>query len=380
MKEKIDKLKQLSKKKKLAIGAIIVIVLTVLIASCDSGDSKKQKEVIRPVVYKKVSLENTSVKRTYSGTVNSNALSNLSFRVSGTINKRIAQLGDVVKTGDVLATLDPIEYEVNYQKVLENLDKGKAVLTEATSNFKRAETLYLENSISKASYDSATANYKSALSSVNALKEELKLAKIQLGYTSLKAPTDGSIGEVKSEVNQTITPNSVIFVLNTAGERFVDFNVSQSVVNNLKLGERVNVYIPSLGDVKLKGEIANIGSLSVGYGSTYPVKAKIIDDLDVAKVGMIAKITLETDENKEKVVTVPLTAIVASPSGEKYVFLVKNIENGVGTLKKQKVTVGNHTATEVEITSGIVDGDYVVTKGTNTILENQKVSVAKRAD
>ncbi|MBC2850040.1 efflux RND transporter periplasmic adaptor subunit [Cetobacterium sp. 8H] len=357
----------------------IIFTSVILLFACGKSKNDKQEEV-KPVVFEIVEPKFNMIKRTYSGTVNTEALSNLSFRVSGTINNRIAQLGDPVYKGDILATLDPIEYQVSYQKALADLDKGKASLTEASANFKRSEALYLENSISKASYDSATASYKSAISSVNALQEGFNLAKIQLGYTYLIAPSDGSIGEVKSEVNQSVTPNTTVFVLNTSGDRFVEFNVSQSVVGDLKLGDNVDITITSLNNLNIQGIITNIGTLSVGYGNTYPVKARIIDASDLVKVGMIAKVTVNTLAEKDKIISVPLTSILTAPDGSKYVFVIKDIQNNMGVVTKRIVTLGTNTKEGVEVTSGLTSGEYFVIKGSNSVLENQKVSLIKGAE
>lgn len=357
----------------------LIVTLLLILLACGKDKAEDSSQEAKPVVYEKVEKKEYSVKRTYSGTVNTEALSNLSFRVSGTINNRIAQLGDTVKTGQILATLDPIEYQLNYQQALSNLDKGNANLAESTANFKRSEALYLENSISKASYDSATANYKSAISSVKALKDAVNLAKVNLSYTKLTAPSDGSIGQVKSEVNQNVSPNTVIFVLNTFGERYVEFNVSQSVIGDLQLGEEVQIEITSLNNLNVKGIITNIGTLSVGYGGTYPVKAKIVNPLDTVKVGMTAKVIVTTS-NTNKVIAVPLTAILTAPNGEKYVYIVTNLENNIGIAKKQAVVLGSTTEEGSEIVNGLTDGDYVVTKGSNVLLENQKVSLLKGAE
>lgn len=357
----------------------LVVTLLLALLACGKDKSKDSTGDAKSVVYEKVEKKEYSIKRFYSGTVNTEALSNLSFRVSGTINNRIAQLGDTVKTGQILATLDPIEYQLNYQQALSNLDKGNANLAESTANFKRSEALYLENSISKASYDSATANYKSAISSVKALEDAVNLAKVNLSYTMLTAPNDGTIGQVKSEVNQNVSSSTVVFVLNTFGERYVEFNVSQSVVGDLELGEEVQIEITSLNNLNIKGTITNIGTLSVGYGGTYPVKAKIVDPLDTVKVGMTAKVIVTTD-NTNKVIAVPLTAILTAPNGDKYVYVVKNLENNIGIVKKQLVTLGSTTEEGSEIVSGLSDGDYVVTKGSSVLLEDQKVSLLKGAE
>ncbi|MGL4866713.1 MAG: efflux RND transporter periplasmic adaptor subunit [Cetobacterium sp.] len=357
---------------------IFIAISLLLLLSCGKEKLPEEALEIKPVVYEVVESKENSVIRTYSGTISSEALSNLSFRVSGTIDKRIAQLGDSVKKGQILATLDPAEYNLNYEKSLSDLAKGNAVFAEAEANFKRSEALYLENSISKASYDSAIAQYKSALSSVKALKDASNLSKLKVDYTYLKAPQDGTIGQVKSEVNQVVSPETVVFVLSSDGDRNVEFNVSQSVIGSLSAGQPVDILITSLNNKKVKGVITNIGTLSVGYGSTYPVKAKITEIAPEVKVGMIANIIIDTIEGNEPIISLPLSSIVTGADNQKYVYVVKNIENNIGVAQKQKIEISSSPASDgIIILNGLSKGDVVITKGSNAVKENQKVSLIK---
>lgn len=241
---------------------LMTLILVLIISACGKKKQEyKYDMAVRPVVYKIAKKTDESIPKNYVGVIKSQALSNLSFRVSGTIEKRMAQLGDHVKKGDILAVLDPTEYKVNYQKALAELEKGKAGYTEARSSYERAQALYLENSISKASYDNAIASYKSAAATMNALKNSVDLAKIQLGYTELKAPAEGTIGEVKSEVNQSVSPQTPVFTLNTSGDKTVEFNVSESAIPTLKEGEKVLVTIDFIPGALITGKITNIGTI-----------------------------------------------------------------------------------------------------------------------
>ena len=357
----------------------LIILLTLSILACGKKDDNKKNEDIKPVIYKIVGSKENSIKRSYSGSIKSEALSNLSFRISGTINKRIVDLGDTVKKGDILATLDNTEYVLNYEKSLADLAKGQAAFAEAEANYKRSQVLYLENSISKASYDSAIAQYKSAFSIVSALKEALNLSKLKLSYTQLKAPENGTIGQVKSEINQTVNPGTTIFILNSDGERSVEFNVSQSVVGNLKQGQVVDIVISSLNGKQIKGVITNIGTLSTGYGNTYPIKAKITDsNSSDIKVGMIANVTLNTQESEKDIISIPLSSVLTEPNNEKYVYVIKDIVDNIGIPQKQKIEIlSSPTSDGVIVTSGLNNGDYVITKGTTQVIENQKVSLIR---
>ncbi|MGL5983048.1 MAG: efflux RND transporter periplasmic adaptor subunit [Cetobacterium sp.] len=356
----------------------LIITSLLLILSCGKEKKEEVAPVAKPVVFEVVKQKENSVIRTYSGTIKSEALSNLSFRVGGTISNRIAQLGDSVKKGQILATIDPIEYKLNFEKSLADLAKGNAAFAEAKANFKRSEALYLENSISKASYDSAIAQYKSAQSNVTALEDARELSKLKVDYTFLKAPQAGTIGQVKSEVNQVVNPETVVFVLSSDGDSSVEFNVSQSVVGTLSVGQPVEILVTSLNNKKVKGAITNIGTLSVGYGSTYPVKARITESAPEIKVGMIANIIINTVEGTEPIISLPLSSIVTGSDGLKYVYVVKSIADNVGVAQRQQVQISESPASDgVIILTGLTEGDTVITKGSNQVKENQKVSLIK---
>lgn len=358
---------------------LFFIILTFI--SCEKKEKEKEVKSPQSVVYEIVKTEEDSITRNYSGVITSDSISALSFRVSGTIDDRIAQLGDTVKKGEVLAKLDPVEYKVKYQQALADLNKSKALLVESQANLKRSEALYLENSISKSSYDKAISNFKSNTSYVKALKEGLNLAKLQLDYTLLQAPSDGTIGEVKSEVNESITPNSVIFILNSTGEKYIEFNVSQAVISILKLNQEVKVKIDSLDDLILSGTISNIGTISTGFGNTYPVKAKLNNiKSDLVKIGMIGTVSINISESEDNIIKIPITSVLTDSDNNKYVYTIKEIDKKKGKASKQIVTLGAVKNKDVIITNGLSSGDYIITKGSNHILQGESVFLLAQGD
>lgn len=353
---------------------LIISILALVISACGKKEQEYRYDMaVRPVVYKIAKKTDENIPKNYVGVIKSQALSSLSFRVSGTIEKRMAQLGDHVKKGDILAELDPTEYKVNYQKALAELEKGRAGYTEARSSYERAQALYLENSISKASYDNAVASYRSAAATMNALKNSVDLAKIQLGYTKLKAPAEGTIGEVKSEVNQSVDPQTPVFILNTSGDKTVEFNVSESAVPTLKEGEKVLVTIDFIPGALITGKITNIGTVSNEFGNTYPVKAKLEDVPENVRVGMTANVLLESKEKEN--ITVPFEAILKDSENRPYVYIITDINDGIGHTARRVIKTGEINQNGIEILDGIQSGEYIVVKGVSQIQNAQEVSL-----
>ena len=208
---------------------------------------------------------------------------------------------------------------------------------------------------------------------MNALKNSVDLAKIQLGYTELKAPAEGTIGEVKSEVNQSVSPQTPVFILNTSGDKTVEFNVSETAVSTLKEGEKVLVTIDFIPGALITGKITNIGTVSNEFGNTYPVKAKLEDVPENVRVGMTANVLVESEEKEN--ITVPFEAILKDSENRPYVYIITDINDEIGHADKRLVKTGEINQNGIEILDGVQSGEYIIIKGVSQIQNGQEVSL-----
>lgn len=344
----------------------IFILLTVISLFGGCGKEKKKNELdlpIRPVNYVVVQDDKGYREKEFSGTIVPEILTTLSFRVTGNVEKRVVDLGDRVKAGDVLATLDPTDYQLNY-------DKASALYKNAKSTFERDRILYLEGSISKAEYDRSQADYK-------AREAESNTAKQQLGYTRLVATATGEVAQVEAEVNETVKAGQPIFVVNEIGGLEVEFTIPDVDINIIKVNQEAEIIVTATGE-KVKGVVSNVGSISSAYGKTYPVKAKILNYSETIKPGMIANIRLRRETKSEK--TVPALSIQQKENGEKYVYVIDNIKDGVGTISKRIVELDEISAKNISIISGLSSGDKVVTDGATVVYEGQKVKLGTKGE
>ncbi|WP_462427705.1 efflux RND transporter periplasmic adaptor subunit, partial [Fusobacterium varium] len=205
------------------------------------------------------------------------------------------------------------------------------------------------------------------------LKNSVDLAIILLGYTELKAPAEGTIGEVKSEVNQSVSPQTPVFTLNTSGDKTVEFNVSESAIPTLKEGEKVLVTIDFIPGALITGKITNIGTISNEFGNTYPVKAKLEDVPENVRVGMTANVLLESKEKEN--ITVPFEAILKDTENRTYVYIITDINGEIGHAAKRLVKTGEINQNGMEILDGIQSGEYIIIKGVSQIQDGQEVSL-----
>lgn len=132
----------------------------------------------------------------------------LRARVSGFLQERLFQEGDIVKKDQPLFIIEQVNYESAVKSAEANYAKAVAAAKNATSQYDRTKKLYQTKDVSKAKLDEAEAAYDSAKAAVNQMQAMLDVAKQDLDYTVIRAPMDGKVGESTFSVGELIGPNS----------------------------------------------------------------------------------------------------------------------------------------------------------------------------
>lgn len=341
----------------------VLLVASLFVAGCGKKEKVELDLPVRPVNYVQVSGDKMQMEKEFSGTIVPKVITTVSFKVTGTIKERVVDLGDRVNKGDVLAKLDPIDYQLNF-------NRAKALFENAKSTFQRDRILYLEESISKAEYDRSLADYK-------AREAEMNSAGQQLSYTQIVATAPGEIAQVEAEINQTVDAGQTIFLINELGGLEVEFTVPDVNINSFKLGQEADVKVVATGDV-IKAVISNIGSVSTAYGKTYPIKANLLNANEYVKPGMIANVNLKINSREGK--AVPGISVSKDNSGQKFVYVIKDVKDGVGIIAKKPLETGGISGKKIEVKSGLDEGDLVVTDGAAIVYEGQKVKLGEKGE
>ncbi|MGL5125394.1 MAG: efflux RND transporter periplasmic adaptor subunit [Fusobacteriaceae bacterium] len=354
---------------------IIGLTLLAILVGCG-----KEKEVtptdlaIRPVAYIQVEDTKAQMTREFSGTIIPEVISKLSFRVSGTLIERNVSLGSQVKKGEVLAILDSSDYEIKSEEAQANYQMVESDVLNRATIFNRDKKLFLENSVSKAQYDQSKANYMAGKSQLKAAAQNVDYVNSQLEYTKLISPGNGTVAQVDVQLNETVNAGTTILTLSESGKMQVLFNVSDTVINKLSNGQEVEIKIIN-SDLVLKGKVSNIGAVSNAYGNTYPVKAQVLDSNAQLKPGMTASVKINFENIDAGKIYLPANAVQLDSTGKYYVMVIKKIEGAIGTVERKIVEIGELTNGGLEIKTGIVPGDYIVTSGSSVLSEGQSVKL-----
>ncbi len=352
----------------------LTALLCMSLFSC--GEEKEQAEIIRPVRHKQVFLMEADKSRTFSGISESGSEAQLSFRVSGIIRKIDGVVGQKVKKGRIIASIDPADAILAYDKAVSAEKNAKVQMETAKSNLERIKGLYEKNNISLNEYEAAKNKYAAARSDHSSGRKNSALKKRELGYYKLYSPMDGIVVSKDVNENENVTAGQAVVKINSEGDIRVMVGIPEKYISLINEKMAVKVTFSSLPGQAFEGGVTEI-SYSVSSSSTYPVKIELNETSPKIRPGMPASITFDLAENtEESALYVPANTVGEDSEGN-FVFTVTPTEDGYGIVHKKKVQVGKLTNNGFPLYSGIRDGDYVITSGIGKMSEGKKVKFIK---
>ncbi len=185
-------------------------------------------------------IEEVNVSAESTGRVEAEYSVDLVARVPGFLLKKYFKEGDFVKKGQVLFQIDPREYQIEVNNSQANVNQYSALLKNAQQELNRANALVKEDLISRSDVDQSLASRNQNKALYDAARQQLELAKVNLGYTKIKSPIDGRIGKVNITEGNFVTATSGSLVnISSVNPVFVTFSLkSDDFVRLLKASNK----------------------------------------------------------------------------------------------------------------------------------------------
>ncbi len=367
---------------------VLLLLFILSFSSCGEKEAAQITETLRPVRYGKVIKTGTDEDQVFSGTAQSAKESKLSFKVAGTINRIYVKVGDRVRTGQLIAALDAIDYTVSYDQAVAQkkssetqIKSAEAQLISSKSTYQRIEKLYENGSIplsefeqAKTAYEAAESQYEAAIAQYDAAQKQVEAARNQVSYARLTAPFSGIITMVNVEENELVNSGSPIAILNAEGNPEVSVGIPEVFISGIQKGQEVDISFSILPNQTYKGIVSEVG-FSSGQGATYPVIVQIEKPGKEIRPGMAAnvKFHFHSDSHEERYLVAPVKAIGEGVDGN-FVFLLQK-DSSAYIAKKQKIEIGELLHSGFEIKNGLEEGDLVATAGLKSLLDGMKVSL-----
>ena len=374
-----------------------ILIILLILGVCgyfvyDKFFKVKEEEV--EFITKKAKKGSFSKKVDATGEIFATELIDVGAQVSGQIKKLYVKLGDQVKKGDMIASID----SSTQQNSIDNkeaqlaiykaqLESAKVALNIAKTQFDRENALFAKNATSKQEFESAKNTFSANSAKIKELEAQIKqtnielsTAKINLGYTKITAPRDGTVVSVQVEEGQTVNANQTTpTIVNIADLSRVKMKmqIAEGDITKIKVGTPVEYSILSEPTKKFQTTVSSIDpgltTLSDGsYGSSSSSKSSyssssssssavyyyaqsIVDNKDgILRIGMTTQNELLI-ANVEDAIIVPSIGIKKDENGT-FVYVLKD-----GKAVKTAVKTGIKDNLDTQIISGINEGDEIIT-------------------
>lgn len=336
--------------------AIYVLLIIVSFCGC-SGNSAKdpQTENLLKVAVHQISQSNISQQLSYSGTIQPDNTVQLSFSVPGRVVEVAVQEGQHVTKGQLLASIETSEYKNAFAIT-------NAGLEQAQDNFKRADELHLKGSLTDKDHIAA----RVALSQAEANNN---LAAKRLSDSYLKAPFAGVVTAKLIAHGASALPGVPAFTLMKTDFVYAQAAIAESDISKITVGSNATVIVAAVQDT-LNGTLTVINPQADPQSKTYSVKIKIANGNSRLMPGMISEIKVNTGK-KTVAITIPPEAVIRDADGITYVFVVNSDQRAV----RKRITVGGLSNSAIIVTSGLQEGESIITTGQKNIQEGQQISV-----
>ena len=354
----------------------IIITITVLLATltaCGNDHKKTAVESMAPIAVNvnAVQADNTNPFVTASGKIEAANSANLSTRMMGFVNKTYVKVGDNVRKGQLLISINNTDLQAKRAQVNANITKATAAFKNAEKDYIRFKNLFNDNSASQKELDDMTAHYEIAKAGLEAAKQMKNEINAQFAYANIRAPFNGVVTNKFIEAGDMANPGMPLIAIESPKKFEVTASVAESDISQIKSGTNVSVHVKSINKT-IKGNVTEVSTSAKNTGGQYLVKIELNKTDAAILSGMF--VTVQFPVTKEKMtntmVLIPTTAIIN-----------KGSLKGIYTVSQQNTAIlrwlrlGKTYGDTVEVLSGLNATEQYIVSADAKLFNGAKVVI-----
>ena len=325
---------------------------------------------VRAVKLITVGVQPLQTQHEYAGVVRARTESSLGFRVGGKIARRPAELGQRVRAGQLLAELDPQDYQLAAQAAQAQVSAAQTQRDLAAADARRYAALKEQNFISGAELERRQATLRSAQASLDQARAQARTQGNQTDYTRLLADVAGVVTAVEAEPGQVVAAGTPVVRIAADGPRDVVFAVPEDRVARLAPGQPVQLRLWA-SQAQLPGRVREVAASADPVTRTYLVKVRI-DAAGAPPLGATVYARPRALSNQGvPVIKLPTSALRQEGDGS----AVWVLDTDSMRVRSQPVKVATVDGNEAVISEGLAPGQQVVTAGVHVLAPEQQVSI-----
>jgi membrane fusion protein, macrolide-specific efflux system len=289
-------------------------------------------------------------------------------KVAGQVVEVPVDEGMAVKKGQLLLRLDPIDYEREVSRAEADVAQAKISLQYAELNMQRKKKGLVDRGVAQIDVDLALNEFESRTVALKSAEIALETARDRLRYTRVASPIDGTVLELGIEKGEVVTPGvqqtfegRPLLTVGDLSVLIVRCELNQIDVARIQLGQTAILSFDALPGRKFEAKVTKTAPAAVKAKNkdieVFPVEATLtVVDASI-KPGMTADVRFQI-ETKPNVFSVPIEAVIKR-EGRSYVNKVVS-KDGKETTLQSEVTIGARNDRELEIASGVSEGEALV--------------------
>ncbi|MBZ5856620.1 efflux RND transporter periplasmic adaptor subunit [Flavihumibacter profundi] len=365
-------------------GYSLLVFWAILSHGCGSGQAPKpessKESIVLPVL--KITQDSATTYKDYTAALEGKINIDIRAQVDGYLNGILIDEGAYVKAGQSLFRIDDKVYREELNTAIANLHVAEAHMNAAQIEIDKLTPLVENKVISDIQLKSAQAAYNAALASVEQGKAAVSSARINLGFTLIKAPVNGFIGRIPKRLGGLVSRNDPqgLTTLSDIDSIYAYFTLSESgflSLNQQREGLSTQDMINKLRPVTLilangtayshKGKINLVNGQfdkttgSITLRATFPNPEKLLRSGNTGKVRM--------EEHMDSVLLVPISATM-DQQDKIFVYLLGDSN----LVKRQSISVMDKAGTSYIVKEGIKPGDKIVTEGMERLTEGTRIT------
>jgi HlyD family secretion protein len=285
----------------IAVAGLLVVLLLIFkpLAKKDSAVTFETAKVERG------NINNTV---TATGTIEAIVTVTVGTQVSGILKDVYVDFNDVVKKGQVLARLDETSLKAQLEQSQSQVDQAQAQLNFQEATYNRLKVLYDKKLIAQADYDQALYNYENSKAALSNAKSNLARAKVNLEYATITSPIDGVVLNRAVEAGQTVAASfntpTLFTIVNDLTQMEVQTSVDEADIGKVNKGQRVEFSVDAYPEMKFEGNVSEVRLQPVTTNNvvTYVVILSAPNPEKKLMPGMTASATIFVEEKSNALI------------------------------------------------------------------------------
>ncbi|GLR05755.1 multidrug efflux RND transporter periplasmic adaptor subunit VmeY [Vibrio hyugaensis] len=366
---------------------VALMAATAILAGCGEANNAQKGGQAPLVVTQDVTIIDYQPSKSYIGRIEAVEDTNITAQVSGYLEARHFDEGQMVEKGALLYSIEPSSFEAQVASAKAALAQAKAALKKAELDHQRGKNLLPRGSISQSEFDALTATLLGGRAELEAANAQLKLAEVNLSYTQIRAPFSGRISDSKVSTGDLVSPSSgILTTLVSLDPVHTSFSVSererlamgmdrikgdgsaQSSGVEVQLELENGAYFEHLGQLDFLGNRINTQT------GTIAMRALVPNPDQKLLPGQHIKVNLR-DKNAKDVIVVPRRAVQTDLEGD---FVMVTVEGNIA--ERRNVKLGPQVEQGIIISEGLEQDDTVITQGLQRVRNGVEVRIQAPAE